>query len=148
MRVARRLLRLEQGKGGYTTEPVAAGEALRTDALYLDEITLSPAQGKQHRFGLLEVALPPGASVESSTWGISLREGDKTEELEGARHTERQGGYAVPVDALDKPLTVRHLLRFSQKGRYVLPPARFQRVYQPDQKAFQADGKAWTVKVE
>lgn len=148
VRVARRLLRLERGKGGYVAEPVAAGEALRTDALYLDEITLHPAKGKQHRFGLLEVALPPGASVESSTWGIALKHGDKFEDLEGARHVERQGGYTVPVDRLAEPVTVRHLLRFSQKGRYVLPPARFQRVYQPDQKAFEGDGKARTVTVE
>ena len=139
VRVARRLTLLEPGDKGYVARPVKAGEALRSDALYLDEITLSPAAGARHRFGLLEVALPPGASVESSTWGIALRTGDKTEELERARHVERQDGYAVPVDALAGPLTVRHLLRFSQKGRFVLPPARFARVYQPDQVALEAE---------
>jgi len=44
---------------------------------------------------------------------------------------------------------VRHLLRFAQKGSYVLPPARFHRMYQPEQKAFEGDGKTMrTVKVE
>jgi uncharacterized protein YfaS (alpha-2-macroglobulin family) len=54
---------------------------------------------------------------------------------------ERRDGYAVPVETLDGALTLRHLLRFSQKGRYVLPPTRYYRMYQPDQKAFEGAGK-------
>jgi uncharacterized protein YfaS (alpha-2-macroglobulin family) len=132
----RRILRLEQSDKGYTLKPVAAGQAFDTTALYLDEITLAPTALGAHRFGLLEVALPPGAMVESGTWGINI-EGKKTVALERARHVERRDGYAVPVDVLDRPLTVRHLLRFSQKGSFVLPPARFHRMYQPESKAFE-----------
>lgn len=148
--VERRILRMVQGKGkgGYTTELVKPGETLSTDALYLDEITLKPAPGAKHRFGLLEVALPPGAMVESTTWGMVMA-GDKPVALERARHTERRDGYAVPIEPLDGDLTVRHLLRFAQKGSYVLPPARFYRMYQPEQKAFEGGGKTMrALKVE
>ena len=66
-----------------------------------------------------------------------------------ARHAERRDGYAVPIDPLGGELVVRHLLRFSQKGSYVLPPTRYHRMYQPEQKAFEGGGKAnRTLKVE
>ena len=139
--VERRILRMKAGKGGYTTELVKPGEALSTDALYLDEVTLKAVPGTKHRFGLLEVALPPGAMVESTTWGMVMA-GDKPVALERARHTERRDGYAVPVEPLEGDVTVRHLIRFAQKGSYVLPPARFYRMYQPEQKAFEGGGKS------
>jgi len=146
--VERRILKMVQGKAGYTTELVKSGEALSTDALYLDEITLKAAPGAKHRFGLLEVALPPGAMVEATTWGMTMA-GDKPVALERARHTERRDGYAVPIEPLEGEVTVRHLLRFAQKGSYVLPPARFHRMYQPEQKAFEGGGKGMrALKVE
>ncbi|GJI99210.1 UPF0192 protein [Duganella caerulea] len=146
--VERRILRMKQGKDGYTTELVKPGEALSTAELYLDEITLKPAPGSKHRFGLLEVALPPGAMVESSTWGMVMA-GEKPTPLERARHAERRDGYAVPIDPLEEAVTVRHLLRFAQKGSYVLPPTRFHRMYQPEQKALEGGGKTMrALKVE
>ena len=148
VRVERRILRLTQGAKGFSTAPVKNGEALRTDALYMDEVTLTPSAGAKYRYGLLEVALPPGASVEGSTWGISIV-GEKTEPLERARHEARRDGYVVPIEPLDAPLKVRHLLRFAQKGAYVLPPARFYRMYQPEQKALEGEGRVVrTMKVE
>ena len=140
VRVERRILRLKQGKEGFSTETMKDGEALRTDELYLDEVTLTAAAGARHRYGLLEVALPPGASVEASTWGVTIK-GDKTEPLERARHEARRDGYVVPVEPLAGAVTLRHLLRFAQKGSYVLPPARFYRMYQPEQKALEGEGK-------
>jgi uncharacterized protein YfaS (alpha-2-macroglobulin family) len=141
VRIERRILLLKQEKKGFSTSPVKDGEALRTDALYMDEITLTPAANARHRYGLLQVALPPGASVEPSTWGISIV-GDTLEPLERARHETKRDGYVVPVDPLAAPVKVRHLLRFAQKGSYVLPPARFYRMYQPEQKALEGEGKA------
>jgi uncharacterized protein YfaS (alpha-2-macroglobulin family) len=146
--VQRRILRMKQVDGAYRTELVKPDQALRTDELYLDEITLKSAPASRHRFGLLEVPLPPGAGVEPGTWGITLAD-DKPSPLERARSVDRRDGYAVPIDMLDGEVTVRHLLRFAQKGRYVLPQARFYRMYQPEQKAFEGDGKALrTLKVE
>jgi uncharacterized protein YfaS (alpha-2-macroglobulin family) len=142
--VKRRLLRLKKADGGYRLVPVKANEALRTDELYLDEISLRPgAKAGRPRFGLVEVALPPGASVEATTWGIGLL-GAKKEAvaLERARHVARRDGYAVPIDVLEGEVTLRHLLRFAQKGRYRLPPARFYRMYQPDQVALEGASRA------
>jgi uncharacterized protein YfaS (alpha-2-macroglobulin family) len=139
--VERRILRMKKESAGYRTEVVKPNETLRTDELYMDEITLKPAPGARHRFGLLEVALPPGASVEASTWGIKMLGGPEAVALERARHVERRDGYAVPIEPLTGEVKVRHLLRFAQKGRYVLPPARFYRMYQPEQKAFEGEGK-------
>ncbi|WUR13551.1 alpha-2-macroglobulin [[Empedobacter] haloabium] len=146
--VERRILRMVRGSDGYKTELVKAGAALRSDELYLDEIRLKPAAGARHRYGLVEVALPPGATVEPTTWGMNMA-GATPVPLERARHVERRDGYAVPVDPLDGEVTVRHLVRFAQKGSYVLPPARYYRAYQPDQKGFEGGGKSMrTLKVE
>jgi uncharacterized protein YfaS (alpha-2-macroglobulin family) len=140
--IERRILRMKAGSKGYTMELVKPGEALRTDELYMDEIKLK-AGSATHRFGLLEVALPPGAMVESTTWGMKLA-GDEPVQLERARHVERRDGYALSGEVV-----VRHLLRFGQKGSYTLPPSRFHRMYQPEQKAFEGGGKTMrTLKVE
>ncbi|NRR29441.1 alpha-2-macroglobulin family protein [Oxalobacteraceae bacterium] len=148
VQLQRRIVRLNMGKDGFTPVALGAGEALRTDQLYMDEITLTAAPGAIHRYGLLEVALPPGAAVESGTWGVNIV-GAKTAPLERARHESRRDGYIVPIEPLSGTVTVRHLLRFAQKGSYVLPPARFSRIYQPEQKAFEGDGKtARALKVE
>ncbi len=149
VQIERRIWRMKQGTDGFTTEALKDNEALRTDELYLDEIVLKPAAGTQHRYGLLEVALPPGASVEAGTWGIKLKKGDKFEALERTRHEDRRDGYVVPIEPLSGDVTVRHLLRFAQKGSYVLPPTQFYRMYQPEQKAFEGGGKTnRTMRVE
>ncbi len=146
--VQRRILRMIRGDGGYTTEPVEPGDTLRSDELYLDEIRVKAAAGARHRFGVLEVALPPGANVEPTTWGIVMA-GEENDALERTRHVERPDGYAVPIDPLAGEVTVRHLLRFAQKGSYVLPPARYYRMYQPEQKAVEGGGRTLrTLKVE
>lgn len=142
VQVQRRILRLTPSGSGYSLQPLTANEALRTDELYLDEVTLKPAAGTRARFGLVEVALPPGASVEATTWGIDLKNDGKSTPLERARHVERRDGYAVPVDVLEGEIKVRHLLRFAQKGRYRIPPARFHRMYQPDRIATEQPQRA------
>jgi uncharacterized protein YfaS (alpha-2-macroglobulin family) len=148
VQIERRLMRMEQKDGTFNPVPVKNGEALRTDALYMDEITLTPAAGAKYRYGLLEVALPPGASVEATTWGMTLA-GEKKEALEAARHESRREGYVVPIEPLAERLRVRHLLRFAQKGKYVLPPARYYRMYQPENKALEGEGKTMrTLQVE
>jgi alpha-2-macroglobulin len=54
--------------------------------------------------------------------------------------------YAVPVAKLDGTLVIRHLIRLGQAGRFVLPAARYYRMYDPSSKAFDAAGPtAWTV---
>ena len=133
----------------FELEPMAVGEVLHTDQLYLDDIVLRPTGKRPVRFGLLEAALPPGASVERGTWGIGLRSGDKVVPLERARNEISPMGYTVPVDPLEGEIHLRHLVRFAQKGHFALPPARFSPMYQPGELALEEKEKAWTrVQVE
>ena len=136
--VQRRLYRLEMGDKAFTPHLVKPGEALRTDALYMDEVTLQSAQAQHHT--LLELALPPGAMLETSTWGIQLP-GDKgPQPLERAVGEATAQGYVIPMDEL-KPQevrVVRHLIRLGQKGTFRLPAARLWRMYQPEAQAMEA----------
>lgn len=124
------------------------GETVRTDELYLDEIVLR-SRGGSIRYGLLEAALPPGATVERGTWGVALKNGEAAEAMEKARHEPGRTGYSVAVDPLSGEMRVQHLVRFAQRGQFALPPARFYRMYQPERKAFEAREAAWTqIRVE
>ncbi|MEO9373238.1 hypothetical protein ABI428_36250, partial [Pseudomonas aeruginosa] len=110
-----------------------------SDALYLDEITLTSEQDAVLRYGQVEVPLPPGADVERTTWGISVNKPNAGKQqgqlLEKARNEMGELAYMVPVKELTGTVTFRHLLRFSQKGQFVLPPARYVRSYAPAQQS-------------
>ncbi len=131
----------------FTLEPVGADEALRTDELYLDEVVLTPTGKTAARFGIVEVPLPPGANADRGTWGISIRNAgaQAAEALERARFVESPRGYAVPIERLDAPVTVRHLVRVAQAGTFALPPVRYYRMYEPEQKAFEERHRARVV---
>ena len=129
-------------------EPVRPGTALDADALYLDELDVRA--DKDLRWAIVEAALPPGAAVETGTWGIDVVDAGKAQPLERAQDEPTAQGYAVPFDSLapGAPVTVRHLVRFSQRGVFKLPPARLYRMYQPQAKAFEGSGGWATVEVK
>jgi uncharacterized protein YfaS (alpha-2-macroglobulin family) len=136
--ITRRLSRLVPGDEAFTFKLQPVGNApLSSDSLYLDEVILTSKAARPLRYGLLEVPLPPGADVERTTWGIKLmgKAGTEPTALEKARFEPGQMAYAVPVDALSGELRLRHLVRFSQKGQFNLPPARFTQVYAPQHQA-------------
>ena len=128
----------------FTLELVAANAPLRTDEVYLDQVVLRPKAGANLRYGIVEVALPPGASADRSTWGISLRKpgSDTAEALERAKFETTPTGYAVPVEELSGEVVISHMLRVAQAGRFALPPVRYHRMYQPEQKAFEERARA------
>ncbi|RVD76054.1 alpha-2-macroglobulin family protein [Pseudomonas koreensis] len=148
--ITRRLSRLVPGDEAFTfkLEPVGS-KPLSSDSLYLDEVILTSKAPKPLRYGMLEVPLPPGADVERTTWGIKLQGKDGTEPtaLEKARFEPGQLAYAVPVDALSGELRLRHLVRFSQKGQFNLPPVRFTQVYAPQHQAQEAKAALGQVSV-
>ncbi len=150
--LSRRLLRLVPGDTAFefSVKEVGEGEAISGDDLYLDEVNLSSEDARALRYGLLEVPLPPGADVERTTWGIQVSGLDSEEAapLEKARHEDGQLLYAVPVDSLQGGLTVRHLVRFSQKGEFSLPPARYSRMYAPQDQALESEPSYGSLKVE
>jgi uncharacterized protein YfaS (alpha-2-macroglobulin family) len=161
--IERQLYRLqrrsfEDGQSAYAAIPVGPGEKLSTQELYLDEIRL--ASNNIYYHGLVEAPLPPGAAIEHSTWGIELLDdvdqagGSNVEKpsssfIERSRAEEHRDRYGVPVDklGLGEDVVLRHLLRVSQTGHFVLPPVRYYRMYQPERKAFSDGGgnTAWRV---
>ena len=170
MTIKRQLFMLEREGTGYRAKAVTPGDGLRTDALYLDEVVVDSPQAQ--RFGLLEVGLPPGAFMEPSTWGIRLlpsnglaaptsaasvaAEPNNTQAggnaapqgipLERAIGEVARDGYRVPLDRVEGTRVVRHLVRFGQRGSFGVPPVRYWRMYQPQDKAVQASAPArWKV---
>ncbi|MDR3087192.1 MAG: alpha-2-macroglobulin family protein [Azoarcus sp.] len=150
--VKRTLYRLErrefnEGRTSYQPVEVKPDDGLSANEIYLDEIHLSAKS--VHRFGLVEVPLPPGANIEPSTWGVNLLDGpEAATPIERSRAEEHRDRYGVPVEALgpSNEVVLRHLLRVGQSGRFVLPPARYYRMYQPEQKAYAEGGNTvWVV---
>ncbi|WP_226504447.1 alpha-2-macroglobulin [Pseudomonas sp. MWU16-30317] len=136
--ITRRLSRLVPGDEAFQFKLEAVGnKPVSSDSLYLDEVIITSKAAKPLRYGMLEVPLPPGADVERTTWGIKLmgKSGSEASELEKARFEPGQMAYAIPVDALSGELRLRHLVRFSQKGQFNLPPVRFTQVYAPQHQA-------------
>jgi len=133
----------QQGKMHFRLEYVEPGIPLETGELYVDHISLKRTGGSPMRFGVIEVPLPPGAMVETGTWGVMVRDGDgEHEALPRAQAEETPSGYAIPLEQLDGEAVYTHLLRVSQPGRYTLPPARYYRMYQPERKAYESKPRA------
>lgn len=149
--IKRKLWKLVSGAQplSYNVEPVDDAE-IASDALYLDEIVITASVEKPLRYGLLEVPLPPGADVERTTWGLTLSGlGDvEATSLEKARHEPGQLSYAVPLDSLQGEVRLRHLVRFSQKGRFSLPPARYLPMYAPQKQTYETNPPLTTLVVE
>lgn len=124
--------------GGFSRQRVKDSEVFYTSELYLDEIQISPTgNSKPVRYGLVEVPLPPGAALEPSTWGINIVGGKGATPLEAARAESTAYGYAVPVESAGSTMLIRHLVRFSQKGGFQLPSARFYSMYNADARAYE-----------
>lgn len=142
LKLTRRLWKLVPGENAFqfSLSAVAADEPLSASALYLDQIELDYSGDQPLRYGLVEVPLPPGADVERTTWGLELVAGPggvAAPQLERARHEPGEQSYALPVDLLQGKLQFNHLIRFSQRGEFQLPPARYQRMYQPADQAWE-----------
>lgn len=128
----------------FILEEVDRNTPLKTDEVYLDEITVTRTGGGAIRYGIVEVPLPPGTTADRSTWGINVRYANDqaSEALERASYEQTPRGYSVPIEDLSSPVTIRHLIRPAQTGKFALPPARFYRMYQPEQKAFEEQHRA------
>ena len=133
------------GRSAFTARLVKQGDAIDSNALYVDEVTLTPRSGNAYHYGLLDVPLPPGGDVEATSWGVSIDglPGEK-EGVSGPQPFARAASYEMgelayhqPVPLLDRPVTLRQLVRFALPGTFALPPARYFRMYQPDAKAFE-----------
>ncbi|MGF6774716.1 uncharacterized protein YfaS (alpha-2-macroglobulin family) [Paraburkholderia sp. GAS199] len=133
------------GRSAFTARRVKQGDPIDSNALYIDEVTLTPRSGNAYHYGLLDVPLPPGGDVEATSWGVSIDglPGGK-DGASGPQPFQRVASYEMgelayhqPVPLLDRPVTLRQLVRFALPGTFALPPARYFRMYQPDAKAFE-----------
>ena len=114
---------------------------LSSTALYVDEIKIMPPYyGRNFRFGILEIPIPPGADVEMPTYGMKINSQKGTMAISKARFITGDRYYSIPIDQLSEPVTFRFLVRFSQKGSFILPRARFYQMYDPTAKAFEESG--------
>lgn len=149
--ITRKLWKLASGAQplSYNVQAVE-GSNFASDALYLDEIVITSTAAKPLRYGLLEVPLPPGADIERTTWGVTVTGlgGAEAMPLEKARHEMGQLSYAVPLDSLQGEVRLRHLVRFSQKGQFALPPARYLPMYAPQSSAYESNPPLAKVTVE
>ncbi len=137
----------DKAEGHFTFEAhrVKAGDAIDGNALYVDEVTLTPQDASALHYGLLEVPLPPGGSVEATSWGVSISGLPGTDAngngpqpfARAAGYEMGELGYHQPVPLLDRPVTLRQLVRFAVPGTFTMPPARYFRMYQPEQKAYE-----------
>jgi len=132
------------GRATFSAHLVKSGDPLDSNALYVDEVTLTPRSGNAYHYGLLDVPLPPGGDVEATSWGVSIDGLPGAKDGSGPQPFQRVASYEMgelayhqPVPLLDKPVTLRQLVRFSLPGTFTLPPARYFRMYQPDAKAFE-----------
>jgi hypothetical protein len=120
---------------------IAPERSLATSDLYVDEIRIAPAaEGVAYRYGVLEIPLPPGAEVEPTTWGLNitgLGEEPTPVNLSEPVFTTGRRSYSIPVDELTTPQVYQFLVRFSQRGDFGLPPVRYFRMYQPNEKGFE-----------
>jgi len=134
------------------TLEAATWDTLESNALYLDEIRLTPQAGTDFKYGLLEVPLPPGADVEGTSWGIGLRldpTKPETQPIEAKPYETGKMSYRVAVDRLAEAVTIQHLVRFSAPGKFELPPTRYWRMYAPNAAAYSDEpGKVTNVAVK
>ncbi len=137
----------EKQAGRFTFEAhrMKAGDAIDSNALYVDEVTLTPQDKSALHYGLLDVPLPPGGSVEATSWGVSIAglpgagEGGSGPQpfARAASYEMGELSYHEPVPLLDRPVALRQLVRFALPGTFTMPPARYFRMYQPEQKAYE-----------
>ncbi|BBA33559.1 uncharacterized protein sS8_1601 [Methylocaldum marinum] len=142
----------EGGEEGTVFRAVPVDEPWKVEVgqLYLDEVRLASTVQSPFRFGVVDVPLPPGADVEPTTWGLFIEglPGEaETVEMPESRRAGGERGYSIPVDQLQGSEVFRHLVRFGQRGGFSLPPARYFRMYRPDDQAYEAGSASRSVAV-
>ena len=131
-----------QGQENFRAVALQPGDALDTNSLYVDEISLSP-HGGVFQYGVVQAPLPPGGSVEATSWGVDISGlpdsvGDQPQPFARAvRYEMGAMDYLQPVPFLHRPIVLRQLVRFALPGTFVMPPVRYFRMYQPSAKAFE-----------
>jgi alpha-2-macroglobulin len=134
----------EGGGGALEAVEVPAGRPLDSRALYIDEIKVNGAPDS--KFLLVEAPLPPGGEVDGTTWGLSFQ--GVTPNFVEARPAASGLGYSIPLESLEKETTLHQLVRFSSRGKFVLPPVKIFKMYRPSDKAFETESAPRAISVQ
>jgi uncharacterized protein YfaS (alpha-2-macroglobulin family) len=119
-------------------EAVKNGE-LKSSELYVDKIVID--SDKQFTFSVLEVPLLSGMDLETQTWGIVVKDGEKEVDLGSAKIDVKDNTYEIPVEVVDQKVSYYNLIRPNVLGQFVMPPVRFHRMYAPAQMSFEGESK-------
>jgi alpha-2-macroglobulin len=142
---------------GLLEVPVPAGAEIESQRFGFEIDGLSPlAKPKTDEKGAQEATGADASTTDGDTASSGdadapqAENGDPLLTSEGVLSADKiqqfSNHYAVPVAKLDGKLVIRHLIRLGEAGRFVLPAARYYRMYDPSSKAFDAAGPtAWTV---
>jgi uncharacterized protein YfaS (alpha-2-macroglobulin family) len=120
----------EEGYNAYLVE----SDKLDSTTLYLDEVTLTP-NGKMN-YGIVQIPLPPGGSVEKSSWGTQVRLNKNSVVIDEKGTQEGVDYYSAALPRLYGEVKVYQLIRFSMKGRFTIPGVRYFKMYAPEQQAY------------
>lgn len=143
VQIRRRLYKLVRvdSEHEYQAIPVSKWEVNSKD-LYIDETSVIPVYGSSFKYGLLEIPIPAGADLELPTHGMSIQtKGGRTISVSEVLYHTGDQSYGIPIEELRRPVVIRQLVRFSQKGSFVVPRTRFYRMYLPTEKAFEKEGR-------
>jgi uncharacterized protein YfaS (alpha-2-macroglobulin family) len=148
VKITRNIYSLEKRENKYISSIIDLKSGVNTEGKFIDEIIIEPdSTNKDARFdyGMIEIPLPPGASVESNLGKIEVIKitesgSDETVEID---EVSRPGSlkYKIPVKELTERKVFRHVIQFSAKGKYKMPMARFFKMYTPDKKAYRANNE-------
>ncbi len=135
--ISRRLLKVTFGSSSDsedTLEVSAVDEGASVDSrsLYIDEVTIGG--DAKARYLLAEIPLPPGGEVDGTTWGLTFNGLEPN--FVQARSSSTGLGYSIPIETLG-PQTFHQLIRFSSRGKFVLPPIKIFKMYRPSDRAYE-----------
>lgn len=139
VRIQRKIYRLDPAakKGDFSKKFPREPGVYDSNEVYLDEVVVTPLNGTSYKYGVLEIPLPPGADLLPIPYGMKVGVRGSYAKIPETEYQEGDIGYAIPVESLREAMTFQRLVRFSQAGKFTLPPARFYRTYQPNDKAFE-----------
>ncbi len=139
VRIQRKFYRLVPAakKGDFSKKSPGKTGEYDSNEVYLDEVVVTPLKGTSYKYGLLEIPLPPGADLLPIPYGMKVGARGSYAKVPETEYQEGDNSYAIPVESLRGVTIFQRLVRFSQAGKFTLPPARFYRTYQPNDKAFE-----------
>lgn len=134
--IKRNFYKLTRDREDLLVASAAESNKLDSSEMYLDEVIITPAGTSKMNYGVIQIPLPPGASVEKSSWGTTIRLKGNTVVIDEKGSQEGTGYYSAAMPKINAEVKSYQLIRFSTQGRFNLPSVRYFKMYAPEQQAF------------